>query len=333
MILCDKYRPRTFSQVVGQQVAVSALRKIASADAIAVRSIFLRGPYGTGKTTLARVFARALNCETFKATGEVCGTCAACKDVESCSSMLYKELDASQAGNVESIRGLAESLSVAPHGRRLIVIDEIHAASTQALNCLLKLVEDGVRDTIFMFCSTEDILPTLKSRSLCLDITPVPHEAMVEHIRGVALAEGIDISKEQTDALCAKSQGHVRDAMQLLQHFSMAGDAALASSYSTLREFLLCTLSFTPAADPQELLSRIMQYPISDIKDSVARILRGVLSPDGSDQLLAKLSAKGAGTSFFAFFFSPIAQQAFGTEVGTELLLRSFYEKYHPKQA
>ena len=329
-LFTSAYRPRTFGEVVGQEIAVEALKRIASSDGVAVRSIFLRGAYGSGKTTLARIFAKALNCSEFKLSGDVCDKCDYCADASSKTSLLYKELDASQVGNVDAIRNLSESLSVVPPGRRLVVIDEIHAASTQALNCLLKLVEDGVTNTIFMFCSTEDILPTLKSRSLCLDITPVPIHQLTEYIMQASTWRGPHITEEQARFIAVKSAGHVRDALQLLQLVDMVGDKALTSPYATLRSFILNTLMDQPKKEPLALLEELMRYPIRDIKDSIAEYIRVALNPEpGSTE--EKLSRMQFGMKLFSYFFSPVSQQAFRSEVGIELVLRGFYEKYHNK--
>lgn len=328
--LTEIYRPATFADVIGQDLAVDVLKRIAGSNGIPCRSIFLHGAFGSGKTTLARIFGRALNCKNFKITGDVCNECEACEDAVSRTSLLYKELDATQVGNVDAIKALAEALTIEPNGRRLVVIDEIHAASTQALNCLLKLVEDTAKNTIFMFCSTEDILPTLKSRSLCLEIAPVPTATLEKHLLHIAQTTGTQLTNEQAHIISMKSGGHVRDALQLLQLFGFVGDRALQSSYAMLRGFIVNTLSKHPKRDPLELLTEVLKYPINDIKDSVADFLRNVFTAK-SGTVEWELHRLGIGNALFGFFFSPVAQQAFRTESGTELLLRSFFDKYHSK--
>lgn len=122
--LANLYRPKTFKEVVGQDLAVSALKRIAHADGISVRSVLLIGSWGSGKTTTARIFGRALNCEHFKETDDVCNECPKCKDAMTRTSQLYMELDATSVGNVEAIRNISERLSIVPNGRRLVVVDE-----------------------------------------------------------------------------------------------------------------------------------------------------------------------------------------------------------------
>lgn len=330
--LANLYRPRKFSEVVGQPLAVEALRKIAMADGVTVRSLFLHGSWGSGKSTLARIFGRALSCEKFKEIGDVCNECPKCKDAMTKTSQLYMELDATSVGNVEAIRNLAERLSIVPNGRRLVVLDECHAASVQALNALLKIVEDGVPNTIFMFCSTEDILPTIKSRSLCIDIGTIPVKDMCERVKSIAESRGTVISDQNLYILAMKSQGHMRDALQLLQLYEIAGGKGLESSYFKLRSFLFSCLSRSSTIDPLQELEDVLRYPISDIKNSIGMFLRNIFtSAQGTPEY--KMLTSGLGKSLFGYFFNPTAQQAMRSEVGLEILLRAFYEKTKKPQS
>lgn len=320
------YRPKTFAEVVGQDTVVAALKRIASAPGISVRSIFLHGGWGSGKTTSARLFAKALNCRNFAKLGDVCNECPECKEVASKTSQLYWELDATAVGNVDAIRGLTDRLAIAPQGRRLVVLDECHAATKQALNALLKIVEDGVPNTIFLFASTEDILPTIKSRSLCLDINIIPKHLIVQRIKEVATLRGIQISDQNLTVLAMKSQGHMRDAFQLLQLYDIAGEKGLESSYFKFREFVTCAFSKTPKRNPAEILDEILAYPIVDIKMSIGLFIRNLYLSD-PNSLEGKLLAAGIGKNLFAYFFTPTAQTALRSEVGTEILLRALLEK------
>lgn len=214
--LANLYRPKTFKEVVGQDLAVSALKRIAHADGISVRSVFLHGSYGSGKTTVARIFGRAFNCEHFKENDDVCNECPKCKDAMTKTSQLYMELDATSVGNVEAIRTLGDRLSIMPNGRRVVIFDECHAASNAALNALLKIVEDGVPNTMFIFASTEDILPTIKSRSLCIDIGTIPLNVLSDRIREIAQSRGTEIS-EQNLAVLLITQDHNARCPSVLQ--------------------------------------------------------------------------------------------------------------------
>lgn len=692
--LANLYRPKTFKEVVGQDLAVSALKRIAHADGISVRSVLLIGSWGSGKTTTARIFGRALNCEHFKENDDVCNECPKCKDAMTKTSQLYMELDATSVGNVEAIRNISERLSIVPNGRRLVVVDEIHAASSAALNALLKLIEDGVPNTMFMFClakgtliptskgvkpieriqpgdevytltglkkvkalhvngikecvtlktksghtlvatpnhriqvlrqgeivwseikdikitdsipisasdvmskgqsslsipeceligrivgdgyyngyhlgvlfnyseweygkallesaqveykpdfrksvvevtihnsgelknvwgflpyvngekqiptsvwnmdssqvkaflkgwrgadmgksnkclhikseklakqvsilamysgetisvrrrirevaedsrscgvkkgcysysevrsnsnkvipfdrtlveeilldppvfdwrtdtkvvdgltklrqriqgkgnyniswdllrgnknydipyanyvkvesiehfgecevydleldhpdksfiadgfsvhncTTEEILPTIKSRSLCIDIGTIPLNVLSDRIREIAQSRGTEISEQNLAVLAMKSQGHMRDALQLLQLYELAGERGLDSSYFKFKSFIINAFSKNPKQDPKEILLDILKYPTADIKMSIGTFIRSIFTAE-PNTVEAKLAVAGLGKTLFGYFFTPTAQQALRSEVGTEILLRAFLEK------
>lgn len=319
------YRPKTFSDVVGQDVAKNVLRKIAMADGIAVRAIFLKGGFGCGKSTLARIFGRAMNCENFKKTGEVCNECNACKEALARNSQLYMELDASVVGNVEQIRNLQEQFSYTPNGRRVVVFDEIHAASKAALNAMLKMIEDGVKDTIFVFCSTEDILPTIKSRSLCLDISTIPHDLIKSRVKQVAEERNIKVSNNALDTIAIKSNGHMRDALSLLQLYDLCGEEGLKSSYGLMESFMKKVLS-NKRAEAEEILSKLLTYNTVDVKNSIYIFIKNVYTstPESS---LNKILVTGLINKVFNYFFSPVNQMALKDEMGLELVLRNFIEK------
>lgn len=320
------YRPQKFSEVVGQDLVVSALKRIAASEGVSVRSIFIKGAYGSGKTTTSRIFAKALNCQSFKEEGDVCNECSFCRDVQMKTSNLYMELDASSVGNVEYIRDLSERLAIRPEGRRLVVIDEIHSASTQALNALLKLIEDGVPNTIFLFASTEDILPTIKSRSLCLEVSPIPAPLIESRVREIAKGRGIEITEESLSILSMKAQGHMRDALQLLQLYELVGVKGLDSSYGLFKSMVINALSNNPSNSPQELLRKVLEYSITDVKSSIGVFIRNLFtSKEGSVE--NKLYKAGVGRMMFGFFFTPTAQAAMRDEVGLEILLRAFLDK------
>lgn len=324
--LANLYRPKTFKEVVGQDLAVSALKRIAHADGISVRSVLLIGSWGSGKTTTARIFGRALNCEHFKETDDVCNECPKCKDAMTRTSQLYMELDATSVGNVEAIRNISERLSIVPNGRRLVVVDEIHAASSAALNALLKLIEDGVPNTMFMFCTTEEILPTIKSRSLCIDIGTIPLNVLSARIREIAQSRGTEISEQNLAVLAMKSQGHMRDALQLLQLYELAGERGLDTSYFKFKSFIINAFSKNPKQDPKEILMDILKYPTADIKMSIGTFIRSIFTAE-PNTVEYKLAVAGLGKTLFGYFFTPTAQQALRSEVGTEILLRAFLEK------
>lgn len=325
-----KYRPQTFSEVVGQEIPKTVLKKIALSPGIACRSIFLKGSWGSGKTTMARIFARSMNCSEFHKTGEVCNSCPACQEAKAQNSQLYMEFDATTAGNVDSIRALHDKLSyLPPKGmRRVVVFDEVHACTTAALNALLKLVEEGIPQTIFVFCSTEDILPTLRSRSICLDITTIPPVLMSERIKEIASIEGVSISSNDINTICTKSKGHMRDAISILQLYSLAGHEVLKTPTELIYKYILSCLK-KDRATALTYIPEIMSYPTTDITSSITGLIQGIYISDETSPYYQLLKS-GVVNKLFNFFYTPVNQQAFKSEVGTELVLRSFLEKTNP---
>ena len=287
--------------------------------------LFMSGNVVNHNTTTARIFARALNCDTFKQTDDVCNTCDGCLEASSVNSSTYWELDGTVIGNVEGIRALKERLSIVPNGRRVVCLDEVQSCTRSANDALLKVVEEGVPNTIFLFCGTEDIQPTLKSRCVNIDISVIPLSLIEDRVRFIANDRGISITDDQLRILAMKSQGHMRDALQLLQFYELAGERALDSSYFLFREFVRSC--FAKGADPSSVLSKLLVYSTADIKMSVGLLIRNIFGSAQDDSLESKFQRAGLGQTLFSFFFSPLAQQALGSEIGTEILLRSLMER------
>lgn len=317
-----KYRPTTFSEVVGQDIPKAVLSRIAMSPTVTARCIFLRGAYGCGKTTLCRIFAKAVNCPSFATTHDPCCTCPSCLEVTSPNSQLYLEYDATICQDLSTIEKLTARLQVPPPSpyRRVVVFDEVHAAGPKVLNALLKLVEEGIPSTIFVFASTEAILPTLESRSLCLDITTVPPALMTSRLNQVATQENLSLTPSATAAICMKSNGHMRNALSLLQLYSLAGETALSSSSSLIPTFFSHALKHDPSAS--DILTSILLHPVTDIRTSLYSFISSVYQTPNHPLLTSGIINK-----LFSFFFSPTAQTALSSEIGTELLLRSFLSK------
>jgi len=318
-------RPSTFADVVGQDTAIRVLKRLALCDEIPCRSIFLKGGWGCGKTTLARIFARALNCEHFKERGDVCNECEGCRESSAKYSMTYREYDSSVVGNVESIKNLADELSRPTEHRRLIVFDETHNASKSAQNALLKMVEDGMPNTIFMFASTEDILDTLKSRSICLDITPIPLDLLTRHIVKVASENGIEIGSQDAQQIAVKSKGHVRDAMSLLTQYSLVGAESLSTAYRTFGNFIASLVM--GVGDTVALRTQLLTYPIRDILDAIATFLHNGMVATKDDGVLYKMAESKVIATLFNYFYSTPIQNAMKSERGMELVMLDLTNK------
>lgn len=322
--IATHYRPLVFKDVVGQDVPCKVLTRVARAEGISVRAIFLKGAYGSGKSTLARIFGRAMNCSKFKELGDVCNECDNCKDLFTKNNQLYYEYDSAVTGNVENIRNLDSLFSIAPQGRRVVVFDEVHASSNAALNALLKMVEEGVRDTIFVFCSTEDILSTLKSRSIILDVTTIPVNLIIKRVKEIAEIRNIQISSENLQILALKSAGHMRDALSTLQLYEICGEDALTSSYNTFKEFMQLVVLRDTAAYPK--IDELVRFNIVDLKNSICSYIKNIYlaKPDTPESHIRKT---GIHHSMFGYFYTPVAQQAMRDEIGIEILLQAFVAK------
>lgn len=273
-------------------------------------------------TTLARIFAKAVNCNHLKTDGDVCNECDNCKDADRSNSLLYREYDATRVGNVESIKSLLDSLQIKNYeGRRVVCIDEVHTASRQAQSALLKVLEDGVPDTIFVFCCTEEVIKTIKSRSVFLEISTLSVEQIMRRCRKVADMEGLGITDSQLEQVALKSQGHMRDALSILEHYSIAGELALKTSITDFRKFILCLLQ---KKDCEDILRQVLQYSLYDIQASIRYFLTTCFTAQQGFE--AKVRQTGLALKLFKFFYTPEAQQAFKDEAGMEILLRALIE-------
>lgn len=321
-MLAIDYRPKTFSEVVGQDLPKEVLKQIALAEGIKVRAILLHGAYGSGKTTLAKIFGKAMNCPQFQKTGEVCNECEHCKSVNDGTSQAYLEYDSTRVGNVDDIKSLIDRLQIKNfEGRRVVCIDEVHSVSRQAQTALLKVLEDGVTDTVFVFATTDDVLKTIESRSVRLEFQLISVPELKKRVLDVAASECITISEAQAEAIAIKSQGHARNAMQILEQFAIAGEGALRTSYKDLRKYIVSCLQKNPS---QDALYNLLQYPLNDIRQSVYQFLNSCYTSE--EKLFQTIQQKGLSNKLFKFFYTPEAVQALKDEFGTELLLRSLAE-------
>ena len=202
-----------------------------------------------------------------------------------------------------------------------------HNCSKASQDALLKTVEEGVPNTIFMFCGTEDISPTLKSRCVNIDISTIPLPLVEAHVAKIAASRGTRLSADELHILAMKSDGHMRNALQLLQFYELAGPRALDSSYFKFRDFIVACFSKSGGTDPSSLLSDLLLYPTIDVRMSVGLLLRNIYATTDEGSVEFRLQKAGLGKTLFGFFFSPLAQQALGSEVGVEVLLRSLIER------
>ena len=227
LVLARKYRPRTFEEVIGQEVVTGVLEGALKEGRIGHAYLFC-GPRGTGKTTLARILAKCLNCEKGP-TARPCGQCDRCQEADSGTEADVIELDAASHTGVDTIRELREEAHYAPMRARhkVYIIDEVHMLSKGAFNALLKILEEPPAHVCFLFATTEPhkVLDTILSRCQILRLSPLPLERIVARLDEVFAAEGVTAEAGVTLELARSARGGMRDALsQADKLLALAGD-------------------------------------------------------------------------------------------------------------
>lgn len=217
IVSARKYRPATFSSVVGQKHITSTLKNAIERGQLAHAYLFC-GPRGVGKTTCARIFAKAINC-LHPEGAEACNTCESCRSFNDGRSLNIHELDAASNNSVEDIRSLIEQVRIIPQVGRysVFIIDEVHMLSTAAFNAFLKTLEEPPAHAIFILATTEKhkIIPTILSRCQIYDFNRIRVEDSVEYLKYIASQEGISADEESLNLIAQKADGGMRDALSM----------------------------------------------------------------------------------------------------------------------
>ena len=217
IVSARKYRPATFASVVGQRHITSTLKNAIERGQLAHAYLFC-GPRGVGKTTCARIFAKAINCLNPQ-NGEACNECESCRSFNEGRSLNVHELDAASNNSVDDIRNLIEQVRIIPQQGRysVFVIDEVHMLSTNAFNAFLKTLEEPPHHAIFVLATTEKhkIIPTILSRCQIYDFNRIKVEDGVEYLRYIADKEGVKADDEALNLIAHKADGGMRDALSM----------------------------------------------------------------------------------------------------------------------
>ena len=272
--LYRKYRPRVFEDVIGQDHITVTLKNEVEHGHMA-HSYLFTGSRGTGKTTCARILAKAVNCE-HPVNGDPCLTCDTCRAIEDGSVLDIVEIDAASNNGVDNIRDLKEEANFMPASAkmRVYIIDEVHMLSTGAFNALLKIMEEPPEHVMFILATTEahKVLPTIISRCQRFDFRRVDAQTIADHLLSIAEKEGVSLQADAALTIAALADGGVRDAMSLLdQCISKTNEITVETvreSAGLISDDYLFTLS-----------AQISAHQVKEVFSTVARLSAGSLDP------------------------------------------------------
>lgn len=306
MNLYTKYRSKQFSKVIGQQHVVKVLTNAILHDRVAHAYLF-SGPRGTGKTTLARLLAKSLNCENRKANEfESCDKCNSCKEIVSGSSMDIIEIDAASNRGIDEIRQLREKVKFAPSGKKykIFIIDEVHMLTREAFNALLKTLEEPPKHAIFILATTElhKVPDTIISRTQQFDFKLHAFADIAAQLTNIAKSEKIKIDKESIELISQSAQGGLRDAISLLDQVSNMGGVI---DEKVTREILGLTTH-------ESLIQFIDKFFQKDLKSTL--------------DIINSINEKGADFCQFIYEVLEILRKLLLFKSGYEKILNNFTE-------
>ena len=290
-VIARRWRPQTFAEVVGQEAVTRTLGNALRSGRLAQAFVFA-GPRGVGKTTTARILARALNCVNGP-TPDPCGTCDACVEIAEGRDMDVLEIDAATHTQVDNIRDVIISgLSIAPARNRykVFIIDEVHQLSSHSFNALLKSIEEPPPHVVFMMATTElDKIPeTVLSRSQVYEFRTISTKAIADQLRRIVLAEGITVGDESLQLIARDAEGSMRDAQSKLdQVIAFTGNTITGDDVATVlglvgRDLLLDAVQAVADEDAPaafELAGRAVEmgYDLRAVCRELSRVVRDLL--------------------------------------------------------
>ena len=293
IVSARKYRPATFASVVGQSHITSTLKNAIERGQLAHAYLFC-GPRGVGKTTCARIFAKAINCQ-HPVGAEACDQCDSCRSFNENRSLNIHELDAASNNSVEDIRNLIEQVRVLPQigTYSVFIIDEVHMLSSAAFNAFLKTLEEPPQHAIFILATTEKhkIIPTILSRCQIYDFNRIRVEDAVGYLRYIAQNEGVEADDESLNLIAQKADGGMRDALSMFDKaVSFCGTKleyqAVAATLNVLDYETY--FRFTDLLLRGDYVNALLEYDAVLSKGFSGQIFMGGLNQHFRDLLVAK---------------------------------------------
>jgi len=316
LVLARKHRPATFDQVVGQEHVTRTLAGALASGRLAHAFMFT-GPRGVGKTSVARILAKALNCDAGP-TAEPCGQCSHCAEIDAGNALDVQEIDAASNSSVEDVRELREVIRYRPQAARyrVTILDEVHMLSKAAFNALLKTLEEPPEHAVFILATTDvhKVPLTILSRCQRYDFRRLPPKLLAEHLDNVLRSEGCQLAPESLALMAREADGSVRDALSLLDQVLSLGRQELghAEVVELLglvdRELVAACADAVLAGDPARVLDIVsqvygaggeMQAFYGALQEELRNLAAAKAAPQGmdlfglTDEEVASLRARG----------------------------------------
>lgn len=280
-MLTQEFRPQRFEDVAGQDLVKELLRAIVKNPESAPKSIILQGEYGTGKTTCARILAKALNCINSK-KGDACGECSFCKsNIE--NTIFYEEFDSAMIGNVNDIKELRDTFYFDKEiGYKVVVLDEAQLMTPQAQSALLKVLEESTSSIFFILCTThiDKILPTIRSRSLKLRFDLIKEEDIKNNLEKIIKNKQISVNHDIIQLITDRCQGHLRDAHMLLDEYLLLGDEQFRKLIQSSQElyFKLIIASLQGNLESiKKIIEALQCFPIYILKNDYEHVVLTII--------------------------------------------------------
>jgi len=343
------FRPKRFCEIVGSEVNNKLLMAVAKNGGPSV--YIFSGAYGCGKTTSARIFAKAVNCENL--TNDICGCCSSCLasyDNDPC----YSEFDSSLVNRVENIRELYDDLTWVPSGKkRVITLDEFHLTSRAAQSSLLKLFEEAPPNIYYILCTTDprSIIQPIVSRALTLNFNTKSKEEVIANLQKIAIDKNIKLSDAVANLIALRSKGHMRDAHKLLEKYMLIGEDDFLnleeSGYVYFAKYfahVLWLIKNTRATKEDikkhkdlmlEIVDRLMRIPIALLKDDYQNLFldlaRKIFNPDYVAEPIVEALVKAYDSksimNLYKVAIDDFTMDSFESDIRFQTALLSIYQR------